>query len=421
MLGLVLEGGGARGAYEIGAVRAFIENGYKFDGVVGTSIGSINAAAIAQGDFEKAYELWQTISPSLIFPDDEKLLSIIADGDVEIEELPEMFRKITALVKNKGIDTSHIKAFLNEYIDEKKLRESETEFGLVTFSISDRKSVELFKNDIPEGTLVDYLLASSMLPLFKKEKLDGKFFADGGYSDVCPYNMLIDRGYDELVIIRVFGVGITKKMRSKKTKIQTVIPSDKLPGMLDFSREAISSSMKMGYYDALRVIKGYKGRKYYIEPKSEEYYFGLLTAIQEKYIRAVGNILELPNLPGKRLLFDGIIPVFAACLELPENYTYEELFIAILESACLAKDIPRFELQSFEKLLETNAKTVYPSPDKKYCEINFPYRNPTKTSGVFKLPMAALPTSYSYKLPGKVRLGNAIEIFLRALSETGEI
>lgn len=58
MLGLALEGGGAKGAYHMGVVKAYFEEGYYFDGVVGTSIGALNGAIIAQGDFELGYELW---------------------------------------------------------------------------------------------------------------------------------------------------------------------------------------------------------------------------------------------------------------------------------------------------------------------------------------------------------------------------
>ncbi len=46
MRGLVLEGGGAKGCYQIGAYKALVEMGITFDYVVGTSIGAINAAMI---------------------------------------------------------------------------------------------------------------------------------------------------------------------------------------------------------------------------------------------------------------------------------------------------------------------------------------------------------------------------------------
>ena len=54
MLGLVLEGGGAKGSYHAGAIKALHESGYSFDGVMGTSIGAINGAIVAQGDTENA-------------------------------------------------------------------------------------------------------------------------------------------------------------------------------------------------------------------------------------------------------------------------------------------------------------------------------------------------------------------------------
>ena len=51
---LVLNGGGSRGAYEIGAWQALDELGVRFDGVYGTSIGALNAAFFAQGDLDGA-------------------------------------------------------------------------------------------------------------------------------------------------------------------------------------------------------------------------------------------------------------------------------------------------------------------------------------------------------------------------------
>lgn len=417
MLGLVLEGGGARGAYEIGAVRAYLENGYKFDGIVGTSIGSINGAAIAQGDFDTALEIWENMTIEKLFPDDAEFLKMIADKEFDADDIPSAIKKLRLLIKNKGIDTKYIKKLLGKYIDEEKLRMSETEFGLVTYSVSDRKKLSLFKNDIPRGELENYLLASSMLPVFKNEKIDGKYFADGGYVDICPYNMLIEKGYNELVVIRVFGVGLTRRMKSKDTKIQMVIPSDKLCGMLDFSTEAVHSAMEMGYFDALRIIKGYKGRKYYITAQSEDYYFGKLCNLQQKYLRSIATVLDLPRLPGKRLLFDGIIPCLAASLALPENFTYEEFVIAVLESAALSKNIGRFRIMSFEQLLSEVSDGIYSNPQKKYTEITFPYRTPTESADVFRLPPAPFPTSYSYKLPDRKKLGNAIELFIKAISE----
>lgn len=59
---LVFSGGGAKGSFEIGAWRAFREMGLEFDAVVGASVGSLNAALYAQGDYDLAEEIWSTVS-----------------------------------------------------------------------------------------------------------------------------------------------------------------------------------------------------------------------------------------------------------------------------------------------------------------------------------------------------------------------
>ena len=64
--GLVLEGGGAKGAFHCGAIKALYDNGYAFDGAVGTSIGAINAALVVQdGCYESLMEPWTHIAPSM--------------------------------------------------------------------------------------------------------------------------------------------------------------------------------------------------------------------------------------------------------------------------------------------------------------------------------------------------------------------
>ena len=56
--GLVLEGGGAKGAYQIGAWKALREAGVRIRGVALTSVGALNGALICMGDLEHAEKLW---------------------------------------------------------------------------------------------------------------------------------------------------------------------------------------------------------------------------------------------------------------------------------------------------------------------------------------------------------------------------
>jgi len=66
MYGLVLEGGGAKGSYQIGAYEAIFQCGLEVNAISGTSIGAINGAMIAQGDFPLCKSLWEDISYSKI-------------------------------------------------------------------------------------------------------------------------------------------------------------------------------------------------------------------------------------------------------------------------------------------------------------------------------------------------------------------
>ena len=56
--GLVFDGGGARGAYQIGAWKALVEAGVKINAVAGTSVGALNGALVCMGDVEKAEDIW---------------------------------------------------------------------------------------------------------------------------------------------------------------------------------------------------------------------------------------------------------------------------------------------------------------------------------------------------------------------------
>ena len=55
---LALEGGGAKGAYQIGAWKALREAGVKIDAVAGTSVGALNGSLIVMGDLEKAERVY---------------------------------------------------------------------------------------------------------------------------------------------------------------------------------------------------------------------------------------------------------------------------------------------------------------------------------------------------------------------------
>jgi len=67
-VGLVLEGGGTKGAYASGFLQVLHERGVTFDAVAGTSVGALNALLWSTGNTHAGVELWQTITQERIFP-----------------------------------------------------------------------------------------------------------------------------------------------------------------------------------------------------------------------------------------------------------------------------------------------------------------------------------------------------------------
>ena len=163
---IVFEGGGAKGAYEAGAVKALNKKKIFFDGAGGTSIGAINAAFYVVKNFDNLFKLWEKIDSSDIFGVDSEFLQSISSFDFKNKELTKKgFESIKKIFKNKGVDIDTIYKLLSKYVKEDRFRRSKIDFALATFNISDRKPTIITKEDIPEGKLIECIIASAYLPI----------------------------------------------------------------------------------------------------------------------------------------------------------------------------------------------------------------------------------------------------------------
>ncbi len=259
--GLVLAGGGAKGAYQLGAWQAMRELGVKFSAVAGVSIGSINGALIAAGGFNEAVELWDCASVDKgvkiaeELPDPENLFSF--------KNFPALFKEI---VKNGGIDASPTRDLLERFIDENKVRESDIKFGMVTFHLSEFTPLKMFIEKIPEGQLIDYLLASSKVPGVSKIGPEGERFLDGGVYDNAPVGMLRKNGYNRIVVVDISSMkGFGHREDISCAEIVYIRPYniDELGAAFDFSKEMQEKRMKMGYLDTLKAFGHLSGMRFY--------------------------------------------------------------------------------------------------------------------------------------------------------------
>ena len=285
MYGLVLEGGGAKGAYHIGAYKALQELGIEIGGISGTSIGALNGALLVQGNIKALEDVWINTKSSDLFDIDEKTEKAISDlKNFNLHEinLPYLLNVSKEIINNRGLDTSRIRALLEELIDEDKIRNSSLDFGIVTVNLTDKKPMEILKEEIPVGHLVDYLLASANLPAFKQETMDGKKFLDGGFHDNLPIGVLLKKGYTDIIAVRTFGMGIVKKQRKKNLNITYIQPVESLGGVLEFNTVQAERNMKLGYYDAMKVFKKLKGYKYYCFPYENNFYQTMMNFLSYK-------------------------------------------------------------------------------------------------------------------------------------------
>lgn len=254
--GLVLEGGGAKGAYQIGAWKALKEAGVKIRGVAGTSVGALNGALICMGDVERAENLWKDISYSKVMDVDDNLMSRLFDKTgMSSEMLREALRDTFKVLGEGGADIAPLRQLIEENIDEDLIRNSPMEFYSCTYSVTDHRELNVDMKTVPEGQMQDMLIASSYLPVFKNEKLHGKTYLDGGVTNVLPVNVLLEQGYEDLILVRIFGVGHEKRITiPEEVHVIEIEPRINLGSVLQFDSARSRRNMRAGYFDALRAV-----------------------------------------------------------------------------------------------------------------------------------------------------------------------
>ena len=361
--GLVLEGGGAKGAYQIGAWKALKEAGVKIKGVSGTSVGALNGALICMGDLERAENLWANISYSQVMDVDDGLMKRLFDKSrMTPEFLRETLKEVFRMLGEGGMDITPLRRLIEENIDEDVIRKSPVEFYSCTYSLTDRKEMNVDMKAVPEGQMKDMLLASAYLPGFKNEKLHGKTYVDGGATNVLPMDVLLEHGYQDLILLRIFGVGREKKVSIPEgATITEIAPKENLGNTLQFDAAKSRKNMRLGYFDALRVIYGLQGKIYYVEQTQEEcYYLKQLVQTDPEARKDLLESYELSLEPDQELrsYMELLLPLLAVELKLPKEWSYSSLYLTILETASRFCRVPRYRVYTVQELLEETKRRI---------------------------------------------------------------
>lgn len=245
---LVLSGGGSRGAYQAGVWQALREMAVPIHMVTGTSVGAINGAAIAQDAFAQAQELWRQLETSQVFD-------------------------VSHVLQTGGASYTSLKALLSEKLDETQIRASAMDYGLVTVELGkDPQEIlqakRLWKDDIPQGMMIDYILASaSCFPAVTPYQINGEAYIDGGYLDNLPIGMALDRGAERIIAVKLNAMGVIREedlIRAKEQGVEVVIIETpwELGNFLIFDQDNSKHLMRLGYLDCLKAFGAYDGSRF---------------------------------------------------------------------------------------------------------------------------------------------------------------
>jgi NTE family protein len=230
---LILSGGGARGAYQAGALRALYEicaecgNFYPFRNLVGVSAGAINAAYLASAaqdldtGTKKIAMLWRSLSTRDVFQTDYvtvgktalRLMRSVALGGFNSKLRP---------TKLGLLDVTPLRDLLSEHIDFPRI-EQNVKDGLINslcitaLDYSTALGVTFFtgRPDIEEWQrvhrvgvrshiTVDHVMGSAAIPLFFPPwTIDGRFYGDGCLRNTAPLSPARRIGATKLLVIGV--------------------------------------------------------------------------------------------------------------------------------------------------------------------------------------------------------------------------
>jgi len=261
---LVLGGGGAKGAYQIGVIRALESLGVSAGMAFGTSIGAINAAMYAQSDLQKAQALWESL----------RLSDVVTPESIELaEEAETVFSRpdrlldfITKNAQKKGLDTRPLFALIREAVNESVLRTSRILFGLTATRFPSLTQTEKRLEDMEPGTLHDWLMASSAcFPAIPMKAIGSDRYIDGGFTDNVPVEMAVRAGAKHIIAVDI-GRTQAHSEYDRRPNITYIRASHPLGGLLAFDPERSKRNIALGYNDTLRAFSRLRGTHYSFDP-----------------------------------------------------------------------------------------------------------------------------------------------------------
>ncbi len=352
-LGLVLEGGGARGAYQAGVLKALFEAGYKFDGVAGTSVGALNGVMVAQNRFEDSMKIWREIDFANVLDINNNYGENVVNKNFDQETIRYFYNYVKKIIGQGGLDTTKIKNLIKANIDEDLLRSSGIDFGIMTYSVTEKQPLSIFVEDMAKDKVADYVMASASFPGFKKTVVDGQEFIDGGVYDNMPINMLLDKGYKDIVAIETKSSIPKKYPKDKNSQVFYIKPSEKPGRVMNFTSQSTERAIQIGYLDGLKLLRGYVGQNYFIDVSNKSPFgYGLCDLNDDLYV-------ELAHIFGE--IYAGLpqlTEVINKELKL-KGKNFAESILSLYEKIAYLEGVDRLKIYYFDEFIGLVKDNIY--------------------------------------------------------------
>jgi NTE family protein len=216
---MVLQGGGALGAYQAGAYAGLSEAGIEPDWLAGVSIGAINSTLIAGNPVERRVErlreFWDRVSqlsaPSLPtgFEQMRPLMNRLSTASAFAFGVPAFFtpRLVPPFLAPDGspralsfYDTAPLKATLEELADFDLINSRQVRLSLGSVNLCTGNSVYFDNTKMRIGP--EHVMASGALPPgFPPIEIDGELYWDGGIVSNSPLSYVADECYRTSALI----------------------------------------------------------------------------------------------------------------------------------------------------------------------------------------------------------------------------
>lgn len=257
-VGLILAGGGARAAYQVGVLKAISELAHKrtdnpFPVICGTSAGAINGAVLAiHADrftlgVRRLVRVWRNFHVHHVFRSDP--LGVAKSGAHWLAAM--MLGGLGRFNPYALFDRTPLEELLARYVPCEDIRKSVEGGSLRAFSVSaagytTSQSVTFFQGQpqlspwhrarrigIPAEITQQHLMASSAIPfLFEAVRLNREYFGDGSMRQMAPISPALHLGAE-----RVMVIGVRRDKEEKPARV----PTDEYPSLAQIAGYVLDS------------------------------------------------------------------------------------------------------------------------------------------------------------------------------------